>query len=66
MPWTPEDAKGKTHRADTPRLQKIWATTANRVLEHTGKEDLAIKTANSVIKHFPQPKQNPSEHWSKR
>lgn len=50
MPWSPSDAKEKTHLANTPKLQREWAHVANGVLQRTGNEGLAVQEANGVIK----------------
>jgi hypothetical protein len=49
MPWTPSDAKAKTHKADTPKKQRQWRDVANSALERTGDEATAIKEANAVV-----------------
>ncbi len=49
MPWTPKDAEEKTHKANTPKLQRQWAHVADAELERTGDDALAIKAANSVV-----------------
>lgn len=52
MPWTPDDGPERhTKKANTPAKKKRWAAVANRVLERTGDEAIAIREANSVIKH---------------
>ena len=49
MPWSAADAKAKTHKADTPAKQKTWAAVANRVLEETGDEGRAVRSANAAV-----------------
>jgi len=49
MPWTVGDAKLHTGLANTPSRQKLWAETANHVLDKTGDEAQAIKLANSAV-----------------
>ena len=49
MPWSPSDAQAKTHNADTPELQRLWAEVANKTLEATGDEGRAIREANAVV-----------------
>jgi hypothetical protein len=49
MPWSPPDARAKTHFADTPELQRLWADVANKTLETTGDEGRAIREANAVV-----------------
>ncbi len=51
MPWTMSDAIHKTKKATTSTAKKQWSTVANKVLAKTGDDALAIKTANSAIKH---------------
>lgn len=49
MPWTPEDATSHTSKANTPRLQRMWAHIANQELAAHGDEGRAIRTANGTI-----------------
>ena len=49
MPWTPQEAKAKTHKANTPKKQRQWRDVANGVLGKTGDEGRAIREANAVI-----------------
>jgi hypothetical protein len=49
MPWTPEDASKKTHRAKTAKQRREWAHIANGVLAKTGNDALAIREANGVL-----------------
>jgi hypothetical protein len=49
MPWSPSDARAKTHFADTPELQRLWAEVANKTLEATDDEGRAIREANAVV-----------------
>lgn len=49
MPWTAADAKGKTHKADTPAKQAAWAHVANSVLHKTGDEARAVREANAAV-----------------
>jgi len=49
MPWQPSDAPAKTHYADTPKLQALWAAVANKTLEASGDEGRAIREANAVV-----------------
>ena len=48
MPSAP-DARAKTHFADTPAIQRLWAEVANKTLEATGDEGRAIREANAVV-----------------
>ena len=50
MPWTPNDAKAKTGKANTPNKKKQWAGVANSVLAKTGDDAQAVRVANGVIK----------------
>ncbi len=50
MPWGPQSAKKHDSKADTPKKQAQWSAVANSVLNKTGDEGRAIKTANGVIK----------------
>jgi hypothetical protein len=47
MPWSSSDARAKTHFADTPELQSLWAAVANKTLEATCDEGRAIREANA-------------------
>jgi hypothetical protein len=38
MPWTPEDAGGKTKKANTPKEKRQWAKIANGALERGGRQ----------------------------
>jgi uncharacterized protein YdaT len=49
MPWTPKDAKKKTKKARTPKLQRQWTHIANRLLASGASEGSAIRQANGVI-----------------
>jgi hypothetical protein len=49
MPWKPTDARAKTRKASTPRKQRQWANVANDVLDRTGDEGRAVRTANGVV-----------------
>lgn len=49
MPWSPTDARAKTRKANTPAKQRQWSSVANEVLERTGDEGQAVRTANGVI-----------------
>lgn len=50
MPWVPSDAPQHTHRANTPRLQELWAKVANESLGRGDPEAVAIRKANAVVK----------------
>ena len=47
MPWTATDAEKHTRKADTPEKRKRWASIANSVLDETGDDGRAIRTANA-------------------
>lgn len=49
MPWSPSDASSKTRKANTPKKQRQWSDVANSVLDRTGDDAQAIRTANGVI-----------------
>ncbi len=69
MPWTPEEAKGHTTKANTAPKQKQWSAIADSVLAKTGDEKRAIITANGVVKNHPARRMHgdgePGQHWSK-
>ena len=64
MPWTPEESKGHTSKADTTKKQKQWAEVANSVLKSCladgGDEKScsakAIMQANGVIAKLEEDK----------
>jgi hypothetical protein len=67
MPWSPSEARAKTHLADTPRRQRMWVHVANGELERHGDDAVAIEAANAVVHrdHEKHGKNEPkSEHWS--
>src|ERR1700684_1435020 len=50
MPWQRNsEAKGHTKKANTPKKQRQWRKIANKVLEKTGSESAAIRTASGVV-----------------
>ena len=49
MPWKPEDAHGKTHKADTPKRQRQWAHVANDAKAGGASDKSAIRQANQVV-----------------
>ncbi len=49
MPWTPKDAQAKTRKASSPKKRRQWSEVANSVLERTGDEGRAVRTANGVV-----------------
>jgi hypothetical protein len=49
MPWTANDAKKHTHKANSSELKELWAKVANESLERNGDEARAIREANAVI-----------------
>jgi hypothetical protein len=55
MPWQPTDASKKTHKANTPRLRRMWSHIANGVLAKTGNDAKAIQEANGVIARASHP-----------
>lgn len=52
MPWTPDQSKNKTHKANTPTKQRQWAHIADAVLAKTGDEGLAIREASGVVSQY--------------
>ena len=49
MPWTASEATQHTSHANTPRLKKLWAATANSVLKESGDDAKAIRIANAAV-----------------
>lgn len=49
MPWTIDDAAEHTRKATTPRLKRLWAAIANKVLSATNDEARAIREANAAV-----------------
>lgn len=49
MPWGPEDAEKKTHKANTPKKKRQWAHVADSALERGQSEGSAIRQANAVV-----------------
>lgn len=50
MPWTPKDSARHTVKAKSQVAKTQWAGVANKVLEETGDEGRAVRSANAVIK----------------
>lgn len=50
MPWTAEEFRKKFNKDLTDKQAKKAAQIANRVLQDTGDEALAIKTANARMR----------------
>lgn len=50
MPWNPKDARRHTRKAGSPKRAKQWSAVANSVLERTGDEGRAVRTANAVVR----------------
>lgn len=50
MPWTPEDARSKTHEVKDDKDARQWRDVANEVLKKTGDEGRAIREANNVVR----------------
>jgi len=48
-PWSPSDASSHTKKANTPRLKRMWAKTANSVLSDYGDEAKAVRIANGIV-----------------
>ena len=49
MPWSPDDAKGHTHHADTDKKKRMWAHVANSALNGGHSEASAIRQANAAV-----------------
>jgi hypothetical protein len=49
MPWSANDAKGHTRKANTPAKRKKWAAVANDILKQSKDEGKAIKIANAAV-----------------
>ena len=47
--FTPEDAIAHTSRATWPRLQRLWARTANFYYDKFGDEAYACRKANFAV-----------------
>lgn len=54
MPWTPSDSSSKTHKANSPEKERVWASVANKALAKSGDDGSAIRIANAVISHMPE------------
>lgn len=50
MPWKDKDAKKHTHKAKSPKRKRQWRKVANSVLERTGDEGRAVRSANAAVK----------------
>jgi hypothetical protein len=51
MPWNSSDAKRHNKRAGkSKKRSKQWSAVANSVLEKTGDEGRAVRTANGVVR----------------
>lgn len=50
MPWTASDATKFTSKADTPKLQGIWAEAANAKLEGGASDGEAVRAGNAAVK----------------
>lgn len=49
MPWGPEDAHDKTHKANSATSKRQWAHVANSAMAHGASEGSAIRQANAVV-----------------
>jgi hypothetical protein len=49
VPWRLSDVPGKTKKATTPKLKRMWLDVANGELAKHGDEKRAIMAANGVI-----------------
>jgi hypothetical protein len=51
MPWKPSSAKRHSkHAGKSKKRSRQWSAVANSVLEKTGDEGRAVRTANGVVK----------------
>lgn len=50
LPWTPHQAIKHNKAAKLKGLQHQWSDVANSVLQRTGDDAQAIRTANGVLK----------------
>lgn len=50
MPWKMQDASRHTAKAKSAKAKRQWSAVANAVLEKTGNEARAVRSANAVIK----------------
>ena len=56
MPWRKADARRFQKKADTPKEARQWSKTANSVLERTGDEGRAVRSANAAVAKRPPKK----------
>ena len=49
MPWTPNGAFRRTHKAKSAIAKRQFADVANSVLERTGDKSRAIREANAAV-----------------
>jgi hypothetical protein len=49
-PWDPEESRRHTKKASSAVSQRQWSKIANSVLDKTGDEGRAVRTANGVVK----------------
>jgi hypothetical protein len=49
VPWKPGDAKGHTHKANSPHKARTWAKIANEQLKGGQSEGSAIRIANAAV-----------------
>lgn len=49
MPWTPSDAHGHTHKANTPKKKRQWRDVANSALKRGLSEGAAVREANAAV-----------------
>ena len=67
MPWEPKDAPRHNRKANTPALRRQWAHVANAELARTGDDAVAVRAANSALKHHPAGEKRHGDgqgHWS--
>lgn len=58
MPWTDSESTKHTKKAKSAKSKSQWRKVANSVLEKTGDEARAVRTANGVIKKSTRKKTN--------
>lgn len=49
MPWSANESKGHTRKANTPKKKSKWAAIANGILKESGDEGKAIRIANASV-----------------
>lgn len=52
MPWTPEDAKRHTKKANTSHKKSVWSRVANQALKKGDSEGSAVRQANAAVRRM--------------